>query len=151
MTDDQALHLVRNPWGHQESVVREARLHLCDRFEELQKHVEALQEKQVAETCACSHDQATDVCLGHSPALKKCEHQRDRLEAELEKCEHERGQAQRIAHLALDVEGWLFRIADALTDTTEVFPEYAMGKLNGVYSDMVNARTIRSKEEDNDE
>lgn len=101
MNDDQALYLVRNPRGHSEDVMLQARTHVCDRFEQL-----------------------------------KCE---------LNEALAERDQAQHIAMLALDVEGWLFRTVDALTDDPDVLPEGVSSDLMGVYNDMSNARENRKK------
>ncbi|EMG53116.1 hypothetical protein WYI_13797 [Ochrobactrum sp. CDB2] len=48
---------------------------LTARVKELSKHVEELQEKNNAETCACSYDAVGDVCKGHSPTVKALETQ----------------------------------------------------------------------------
>lgn len=73
------------------SVLRENR-RLLERAEQAERerdealaHIEALQEKQNAETCACSHDRASDVCFGHSPMMRKLERERDALAELLER------------------------------------------------------------------
>lgn len=69
------------PVGTMEELIK-----LREECDALTKHVEALQEKQKAETCACSYDSATDVCLGHSPMLEAVKRERDSLEENLEEC-----------------------------------------------------------------
>jgi hypothetical protein len=41
--EDYWLHIVRNPWGHSEDKVRDARLHLADAFEKYRRRVTELE------------------------------------------------------------------------------------------------------------
>ncbi|MGM0783845.1 MAG: hypothetical protein ACQEUM_07020 [Pseudomonadota bacterium] len=41
MTKHEALHIARNPWGHPEDLVREARLYVCDALEAAEKQWKA--------------------------------------------------------------------------------------------------------------
>lgn len=42
MTEQEAIHITRNPYGHSEGVVREARLKVCDRLERWKKAYDEL-------------------------------------------------------------------------------------------------------------
>ena len=43
----------------------------ADEIKRLTQHNIELDEKQISETCACSHDNPGDVCLGHSPTVAR--------------------------------------------------------------------------------
>lgn len=48
MTEHEALGIVRNPWGHREDAVREARILVCDRLETWREAYENMREFAIA-------------------------------------------------------------------------------------------------------
>lgn len=60
---------------------------LLAEVERLSRHVDALQEKVVAESCACGYDSPDAVCLAHSPQLMAAG-------VEIEKLTRERDEAR---------------------------------------------------------
>ena len=49
---------------------------------DLERHLEELREKFAAPVCACSYDYPGDVCMAHSPLLKKALSEKEALEAD---------------------------------------------------------------------
>lgn len=86
--------------------VHKDRAFLLAEVNRLRRHVDALQEKVSAESCACGYDSPDAVCLAHSPQLsaaladvERLTRERDEARAEVDRLTRDR--RERIATAAL--------------------------------------------------